>query len=467
MPHPWIPAWNEKDRKEMLETIGVKDPMELYRDVPQELILKRRLNVGYGRMLSEWELRLLARKHFSKVKAFLDPPPFMGGGVCPHFIPSAVKAVVNRLEFVTAYTPYQPEINQGLLQALYEYQSLMAELTGMDVVNASMYDGSTAVAEAFLMAVRVTKRKRILVPSTMNPEHYEVAATWVRGKSIELKKIGFDKRSGSIDRGHLEEELRRGDVAAVYVEVPSFLGFIDPEAMSIADDVHKHGALFIVGVEPLSLALIKPPGEYGADIVVGEGQPLGIPMNYGGPLLGIFAVRWDRRLVRQLPGRLIGLTKTVEGDEKGFMMILQTREQHIKREKATSNITTNEALMAITAAAYIAAMGRTGLKEVARSIWLRSHYAAKRLNELPGVQAPLFDNEFFKEFTASFPIEYRRLHKRLLEKGILGGLDLSDKFPELGNTALFCVTELHSKKHIDLLVAALGEALEVEASKVG
>ncbi len=462
--HPWIPGWNPRDRKAMLKTIGVDDPMELYRDVPPQLILKRRLNVGYGRMLSEWELRLLFEDHMRKVKTFIDPPPFMGGGICPHFIPSALKFIVNRLEFLTAYTPYQPEINQGLLQALYEYQSLMAELTGMDVVNASMYDGSTATAEAFLMAVRVTRRRRILVPSTMNPEYLEVARTWVYGKGIVIKPIGFDRKTGSLDRSDLENELRRGDVAAVYVEVPSFLGFIDREIFNLADDVHKHGSLYIVGVEPLSLALLKPPGSYGADIVVGEGQPLGLGMNYGGPLLGIFGVKWDRKLVRQLPGRLIGLTRTVDGDDEGFMMILQTREQHIRREKATSNITTNEALMAIAAAAFIALMGRTGLRELARAIWVKSHYAAKRLNELPGVEAPVIGEEFFKEFTVGFPQPYERVHRHLLTKGILGGLDLSKRFPWLGNAALLCVTELHSKTHIDALVEGVAEALGVEAS---
>ncbi len=462
--HPWIPAWNERDRKEMLERIGIKDPMELYRDVPRELVLERPPDVGYGRMLSEWELQLLFEKHMSGVRVFVDPPPFMGGGVCPHFVPAAVRYIVSRLEFLTAYTPYQPEINQGLLQALYEYQSLMAELTGMDVVNASMYDGSTAVAEAALMAVRVTRRRRILVPSTMNPEHLEVLRTWLYGKGVRVERVGFDRETGSIDVGDLERKLSSNDVAAVYVEVPSYLGFIDREAFGLADLVHKHGALYVVGVEPLSLALLKPPGEYGADVVVGEGQPLGLGMNYGGPLLGIFGVRWDRKLVRQLPGRLIGLTRTVDGRSHGFMMVLQTREQHIKREKATSNITTNEALMAVAAAAYVALLGRSGLRELARMIWLKSHYAARRLSELDGVRAPAFDQEFFKEFVAVFPRSYREIHRHLLSRGVLGGLPLDGRFDFLRNAALFCVTELHSRRHIDLLVELVGEALGVASS---
>jgi glycine dehydrogenase subunit 1 len=448
----------------MLERIGVEDPMELYRDVPKELILRRRLSVGYGRMLSEWELEVLFEKHMQNVRVFLDPPPFMGGGICPHYVPAAVRSLATRLEFLTAYTPYQPEINQGLLQALYEYQSLMAELTGMDVVNASMYDGSTAVAEAALMAVRVTRRRRIVVPKTMNPEHKEVLRTWLYGKGVVVEEVGFNRETGSIDVNELERKLLGNDVAAVYVEVPSYLGFIDREAFNISDVVHKHGALYVVGVDPLSLALLKPPASYGADIVVGEGQSLGLGMNYGGPLLGIFGVKWDRKLVRQLPGRLIGLTRTVDGKDQGFMMILQTREQHIRREKATSNITTNEALMAVTAAIYISLLGRDGLRELARSIWLRSHYAARRLSELPGVDAPLFKQEFFKEFVASFPVAYREVHAKLLERGILGGLDLSERIPFLKNAALFCVTELHSRHHIDQLVNAVGEILERVAS---
>ena len=455
--HPWIPSANKDEREYMLKRIGVSTPLDLYRDVPSNLLLDRLPKVGFGKALSEFEIQRIVESYLRKNRVFLDPPPFMGGGLCFHVVPAAVKYILSRGEFYTAYTPYQPEINQGLLQALFEYQSLIADLFEMDVVNASMYDMSTAVAEAFLMAVRVTKKKKILVPKTMHPEHLNVAKTWLLGKDIKIEQLSFDSETGEIDLADLERKLQSNSVAAVYVENPSSLGFIERNVETISDLAHKHGALLIAGVDPLSLGLIKPPGRYDADIAVGEGQSLGLGLNYGGPLLGIFAVKWDRRLIRQMPGRLIGLTQTVDGKERGFAMILQTREQHIKREKATSNITTNEALMAIAAAVYLSLLGREGIRKISRSIWLRSHYAAKRLSEI-GVKAPYFDNEFFKEFVAVFPISYQEIHKALLEKNILGGLPLDKWCPWIGsNAALFCVTEAHSVHDIDLLVDTINE----------
>ena len=443
----------------MLRKIGVSSPWELFRDIPRQLIMEKPPRIGYGGSLSEYEVIRIVNSKLSKNKVFFDPPPFMGGGLCLHHVPTVVDYLVSRSEFYTAYTPYQPEINQGLLQALFEYQSLVADLLEMDIVNASMYDMSTAVAEAVLMALRVTRRRKILVPSTMHPEHYEVLKTWLLGHDTEIVKLGYDKETGYIDRDSLDQELQTNNVAAVYVEIPSYLGFIENDPGYIADQTHKHGGLLIVGVEPLSLGIIKPPGRYGADIVVGEGQPLGLGLNYGGPLLGIFATKMDRRLIRQLPGRLIGVTRTIEGGREGYIMILQTREQHIKREKATSNITTNEALMAITAAIYLSLLGGKGLRELAEAIWVKSHYLAKRLSELPGVKAPLFNSPFFKEFTTEFPREYKYIFRKLSQKGILGGLGLEGP-PLYNNKAcLFCVTELHSRRDIDKLVEALGEIL--------
>ncbi|MET1128424.1 MAG: aminomethyl-transferring glycine dehydrogenase subunit GcvPA [Thermoproteota archaeon] len=454
--HPWLPA--RKHLEEMLKAIGVSDPMELYSDVPPQLILKEPPKVGFGRRLSEVEMERIFASYMDKVRVFLDPPPFMGGGLCLHAVPSVVDAVISRAEFLTAYTPYQPEINQGLLQALFEYQSLVADLLEMDVVNASMYDMSTALAEAALMAMRVTKRRKVLVPSTMHPEHLQVLETWLSGIEAKVEKVDFDRETGFMDLDDLEAKIDDG-TAAVYVEVPSYLGFIDTNVEAIGDTAHKHGALLIAGVDPLSLGIVKPPGRYGADIAVGEGQPLGLKLNYGGPLLGIFATRWDRNLVRQMPGRLIGLTRTVDGGERGFMMVLQTREQHIKREKATSNITTNEALMAVAAAVYLSLLGGSGLRRLAEAIWYKSHYAAKRLSTLDGVTAPAFSSPFFKEFTASFPKPYTDVHKKLLGRGILGGLALSGPPLHDSSKALFCVTEVHSLKDIDRLVDVLGEVL--------
>ncbi|KSW12228.1 glycine dehydrogenase [Pyrodictium occultum] len=456
---PWAPAANSKDRREMLERIGVKGVMELYRDIPREIILREPPRVGFGRQLSEWEIRRIIDRLLARNRVFLDPPPFMGGGACMHVVPAAVEAIVSRSEFYTAYTPYQPEVNQGLLQAFFEYQSLMADLLEMDVVNLSMYDWSTAAAEAALAAMRVTRRRKIVVAGNIHPERLEVMKTWLLGKDATLEILGFDGETGKTSLEDAESRIDAG-TAAVYVETPNFLGVIEDEIEAIADAAHRRGALLIAGVEPLSLGIVRPPGSYGADIAVGDAQPLGLGLNYGGPYLGVFATRWDRRLVRQMPGRLIGLTRAVDGEEYGFTMILQTREQHIRREKATSNITSNEALLAVAAAAYLSLLGGQGLRELARSIWLRSHYAAKRLGELEGVEAPLFKGEFFKEFVARFPKPYREVHSALLEKGILGGLPLAERPPlQDERSALFCVTEAHSMSDIDKLVEAVGEAL--------
>ncbi len=455
---PWSPLSREELR-EMLEKIGIDSIEELFKDVPENVKLKEPLKAGYGKSLSEWEITRIFLDKMARNKIYMDPPPFMGGGLCYHTVPSIVRYIISRAEFFTAYTPYQAEINQGLLQALFEYQSLMAELLEMDIVNASMYDMSTAAAEAVLMALRVTRRKKILVAGNIHPERLEVIKTWLYGKDVALNVIDYSPSTGRVSLESLSSLLSR-DVAAVYVENPSFYGAVEEEVEAISDLVHKYGALFIIGFEPLSLGLIKPPGAYGADIAVGEGQPLGLGLYYGGSTLGILATRAERRLVRQLPGRLIGMTKTVDG-ERGFAMILQTREQHIRREKATSNITTNTALLAIAAAVYLSLLGERGLREISEAIWVKSHYTAKKLSELKEVKSPYFDYEFFKEFTVEFPVEYSHLHRELRKRGILGGLPLS-RFSR-GNgaekQALLCVTEAHSISDIDRFVGAVGEIL--------
>ncbi len=448
----WVPGITR--RREMLERIGVSDVMELYRDVPRSLVLGEPPSVGYGRPLSEEEVRRILDGLLSGNTVYRAPPPFTGGGWCPHHVPAAVRYIVERGEFLTAYTPYQAEINQGLLQALFEYQSLVADLTELEVVNASMYDGSTATAEAALMAMRVNRRRKIVVSGGLHPEYLEVLRTWLQGRGAEIRVASVDAESGRTSTEALAG-LVDGETAAVIVASPNFYGvFEDVEAA--ADAAHRHGALLVQVFEPLSLGLVKPPGRLGADIAVAEGQPLGLGLNYGGPGLGVFAVRWDRRLLRQLPGRLIGMTRDAEG-RRAFTMILQTREQHIRREKATSNITTNEALMAIAAAAYLSFLGGEGLRELARSIWLRSHYAARVL-EREGVEAPAFSGEFFKEFTARFPVEYRRVHEELKRRGIMGGLAL-ERYGMDPLLALFCVTEVHSRRDIDTLASAVAEAL--------
>jgi len=464
--HPWIPNAPEEVRREMLKKIGVKNVEELFRDIPSSVRFKGSwddLEIGFKRELSEIEVKRVVEGILSKNRVFKNPPPFLGGGAWPHYVPAAVRYVVSRGEFYTAYTPYQAEISQGLMQALVEYQSMMADLLEMEVVNSSMYDWASALAEAFLMAVRVKRgRRRILVPSTMNPFHKSVAKTYTSPKGIMLEEVGYNPETGLMDLEDLDDKLSRGDVAAVYVENPSFLGFIEENAGEVGEAAHEKDALFIVGVDPISLGVLEAPGPLGADIAVGVGQPLGLGLCYGGPYLGIFAVRWDASLVRQMPGRIMGLTTTKNG-ERAFAMILQTREQHIRRERATSNICTNEMLCALAAAVYMALLGKRGFRRLGELIMYRSHYAAKKLNEINGVKAPLLKSEFFKEFTVNFNgagVGYGRVHEHLLNRGIHGGLYLREYFPQLGETALFCVTELHTKENIDLMVKVVREVVE-------
>jgi len=461
--HPWIPNSPKGIVREMLKVIGVDDVEELYSDIPKDLMLNRPLRVGRGRPLSELEVLREVNKLLERNRGTDNVLSFLGAGCWPHYVPSVVKEVIRRGEFYTSYTPYQPEISQGLCQAMFEYQSMIASLTGMDVVNASMYDGSTALAEAVLMAVRVTGRREVLVPSTSNPEYREVLRTLISPKGIKVYEVPYEKERGLMDLEALKG-LLSDKVAAVYLENPSYLGFVEEKAEEIVEMAHEVGALAIVGVDPLSLGVFRPPGDYGADIVVGEGQPLGLGLNFGGPLLGIFAVKWDSKLIRQMPGRIFGATTTLRGGEVGYSMVLQTREQHIRRERATSNICTNEALSALAAAVYLALLGPKGLRRLGETILYYSHYATKRLNEVEGVKAPLFKAAHFKEFVVSFEkagVSVEEVDERLAKRGIQGGKPLKKEFPELGEAALYCVTEVHRKADIDRLVATLKEVLEV------
>ena len=456
-PVAWAPSSREDERREMLHRMGLEDPMQLYRDVPRELLLEEPPRVGLGRPLSEAELRALADRLLSRNRLYTDPPPMIGGGWCPHYVPALVDYIVSRPELFSAYTPYQAEINQGLLQALFEYQSLIADLVELDIVNASMYDGSTAAAEALLMAMRVTRRQRIVLAGDISPLRKRVIETWLYGKGAEIVHVKPDTETMDVNIDELERAVTR-DTAAVYIESPGFSGALSKQVEAAADLAHGRGALLVQGFEPLSLGIVKPPGRLGADIAVAEGQPLGLHMNYGGPGLGIFAVRHDRRLLRQLPGRLIGLTRDAEGG-RAFTMILQTREQHIRREKATSNITTNEALMAIAAAVYLTLLGGEGLSRLARSIWLRSHYLAKLLSS-HGLEAPTYSSEFFKEFTVNLGTMSRCVYEKGKREGYLLGLDVS-KYGYPKGWRLLCVTELHSRHHLERAASIMAEAVEV------
>jgi glycine dehydrogenase subunit 1 len=310
------------------------------------------------------------------------------------------------------------------------------------------------------MASRLNRKDVFIVPSLISSKRFSVLKSYTDPAGIKVVQVDYDKTTGQIDLEDLKDNMD-SKVAGVYVENPSYLGFIEENVDAIADIAHDSKALFVVGVDPTSLGLIKPPGEYGADLVIGEGQPLGNHMNFGGPLLGLFACRDDPRMMRQMPGRLIGVTDTIDGSRRGFTMTLQTREQHIRREKATSNICSNQALNAVASAAYLSLMGPSGFKELSEVVASRARYAMRKIGELSGVRAPLFNSFHFKEFTVKFNDKtVDEVHNNLLDKHLHGGLSLVKEFPELGESALYCVTEMHTKKDIDKLVAALGEALE-------
>lgn len=461
--HPWIPGSTREQVEKMLKTIGAERVEDLFSDLPREILLSREkwesLEIGIGRPVSEIEAKRIIGDKLSK-NTKLRTPPFLGGGVYPHYVPPLVKYIVSRGEFLTAYTPYQAEISQGLMQALFEYQSLMAELLDMDVVNASMYDWGSATAEAVLMALRVNKdRRKVILPANMNPLHKRVVETYTWPHGVKLEIAPYDRVRGVIDTEKLKT-LVDVDTAAVYVQYPNFFGIIEADVKAIGEIAHEKGALLITGVYPIALGLLKPPGELGADIAVGEGQPLGLRLNYGGPYLGVFATRYDMNLVRQMPGRIIGLAESNAG-ERGFAMILQTREQHIRRAKATSNICTNEALVAIAAAVYLTMLGKNGIIKLAEINYYNSHYAWSKLKDT-GLNVEVFKEDFFNEFPISFNelhLEYVRIHDELLKRGIHGGLYIRDYYPELGETALYAFTEVHLKRDIDNLVEALREIL--------
>jgi len=447
-------------KQEMMQQIGIKTIDELYSDVPVKFRLKRKLNLPSA--LSEHEVREHVEALLRKNKSCRDMPTFLGAGCWHHHIPAAVDNIVQRTEFLTSYTPYQPEISQGMLQALFEYQSLICELTAMDVANSSMYDWASALGEAVRMAVRINNRTEVIVPKLIHPERHATLKTYIEPLKMQIKSVAYNSETGLFNLENLKH-LISNKTTAVYIENPSYLGFVETQVEEIAEITHDKGALFIVGVDPTSLGILKPPGEYAADIVIGEGQPLGNHLNFGGPLLGLFACRGEMELIRQMPGRVIGMTTTQSGDKTGFCMALQTREQHIRRERATSNICTNEALCAVASAAYLALLGPEGLKELGEGIMMKTQYAMQEIARIKGVKAPLFKAPHFKEFTVNFDKtgkKIRALHQALLKQyGVHGGKNISKEFPELGQTALYSITEVHSKTDIDQLVQALKKIL--------
>jgi glycine dehydrogenase subunit 1 len=434
----------EEDKKEMLKAIGVSSFEELISDIPPEIRLKEELNLPEP--LSEYEvlkeLQSISEKNLDVNHAIC----FLGGGAYDHFTPSAVFAIISRSEFYTAYTPYQAEVSQGTLQSIYEYQTMICRLTGMDVANASMYDGGSALAEAVLLSIEHTERTEVVIAGPVNPNYLKVVKTYTHPRRAEIKLTRFD--DGVCDIEDLKQKVT-DKTACVIVQQPNFFGNIE-DVFEIEKVAHSHGALFIVAIDPISLGLLVPPGEYRADIVVGEGQPLGIPLSFGGPYLGIFAVK--EFLIRKMPGRLSGITIDRDG-ERGFTLTLQTREQHIRREKATSNICTNQGLMMLAATVYMALMGKQGLKEVATLCLQKSHYLAEKISQIKGFKLK-YNQPFFKEFVVETPIPASVIKEKLQAKKILPGIDLS-KFDGYGDGLLIAVTEKRTKKEMDIFVDEL------------
>jgi glycine dehydrogenase subunit 1 len=435
-----------EERTEMLHEVGLNSAAELFDSIPKDLRLSRSLNTTPA--LSEIELlagfdRLAARNSGARAVSFL------GAGAYQHYIPTVVDHIISRSEFFTAYTPYQPEIAQGTLQAIFEFQTLVCQLTGMEVANASMYDGSTALAEAVLMAERVTKRSKVIACGAIHPEYLEVITTYVQHAGIDLQHAEIDFKTGQTGS---VADLLDDKTAALLVQSPNFFGCIEDVA-ALAEKAHAVGALLVVSVtEAISLGLLRSPGACGADIVVAEGQSFGVPLSFGGPYVGLFATR--EKYARQIPGRLVGEAYDKEG-RRGFVLTLATREQHIRREKATSNICTNEGLIALASTVYLETMGRRGLQEVAQQCAQKAAYAAQKIAELSGYSIP-FTGPRFNEFVVRAPVEARGLLARLAsEKNITGGLALSRYFSNRPNDFLVCVTELNSREQIDALVDGL------------
>ena len=435
------------DVTQMLERVGVATLEDLFVEIPESVRLKRPLDLQEP--ASETEL-LREFKNLAAENATAEThKSFLGGGAYHHFIPTVIDLLVSRSEFYTAYTPYQPEISQGTLQAVFEFQSLICQLTGMDAANASMYDGASACAEAVLMAMRLTRRKRVLLSRALNPRYRAVVATYCRYLNLELVDVAVAD-DGRTDLDDLKAKLD-DTTAAVVAGYPNYFGVIEDVA-ALAEQAHGAGARLVTAVaEPVALGLLKSPGELGADIVVGDGQSFGLPLAFGGPYVGFFAVR--QKDVRGMPGRLVGETTDLEG-QRGFVLTLATREQHIRREKATSNICSNQGLCALMATIFMSLLGKQGLREMAEQNLAKAAYARQKLSGIKGFSL-VFDGPSFNEFVVRSEAPVAEVLTRLEEVGILAGIPLGEDYPELADCFLVCVTEQNRREEIDALVAAL------------
>lgn len=442
----YIPATSE-DKSKMLKVVGLNSVDELFSDIPEEVKLKRDLNLEIGK--SELEVSKIVKRLSEENLSLEDLTCFLGAGAYDHYIPSIIKHITSRSEFYTAYTPYQAEISQGTLQVVFEFQSMIAEITGMEIANASMYDGATAAIEACIMAMNQTRKSKIVVSKTIHPETLSVLRTYLQYKDCEIVEIDFCNEYGTTDIEKLKASVDK-DTACVLIQTPNFFGIIE-EMKEIEKITHENKAMLIMSVDPISLGVLKTPGEIGADIVVGEAQSLGNPLNFGGPYVGFLASK--SKYTRKMPGRIVGQSLDVEG-KIAYVLTLQTREQHVRREKATSNICSNQALNALVASIYMATMGKEGFKEVGMQSMKKAHYTYNKLVQT-GKYKPIFKGKFFKEFAVQGNLNIETINDKLLEENILGGYNLEYNYPELKNSTLLCVTEKRSKEEIDKLVGIM------------
>jgi len=457
MSYPYIPNSVERVKREMLSYIGVSSIEELYASIPEEIRFRGKMNLPEP-LKSEYELYRHMREILSRNITCEDYLCFKGGGTWPHYVPAICDEIAGRAEFLTAYAgdPYE---DHGRWQALFEFESLMAELVDMDVVTVPIYSWGHAAGTAMRMAHRINGRREVIIPRTISPERFLVINNYV-DPALKLIKVDYDRETGMIDIEDLKRKISR-ETAAVYFENPSYLGFIETGGKEICEIAHDSGAICIVGVDPSSLGVLEPPSHYGADITVGDLQPLGIHMNFGGGLGGFLATRDEEKFIREIPYRIFGLAKTVKEGEYGFGDVLFERTSFEKREKAKEFVGTAAASHGIIAAVYLSLLGPKGIRELGEAILQRSMYAMKVLSSIDGIRAPKFRAPHFKEFVVEFPERksVEEINKELLKEGIFGGIDLRKHFPELGNSALYCFTEVHMKEDIDKLADALKRIL--------
>lgn len=437
---------NSLIKNSMIKDIGINDINDLFSDIPNKIRIND-LHLKNG--LSQQEVEESLRKIGKKNKSFCEMPSFLGGGIKPHYIPAVVKSIISRSEFYTSYTPYQSEASQGFLHAMFEYQSLIAEITGMDIANASVYDGATALGEAALMCSRINKKKSFIVPENICLDKRCVLKNYSNGAGIKVKEIAYNRKTGKIDLDDLKDNIN-DETSGVYIENPNFFGVFEDEFEEINKIIKEKQSIFVVGIDPLSLGIVKSPGDYGADIVIGEGRSLGNPMDFGGSTLGLFACR--REYLRQVPGRIIGLTKDKEG-KRAFCMTLQTREQHIRRGKAASNICTNEGLNALAAVVYLSWLGGRGLEDLSKKNFNKGKQLVEKITSIKGFEK-IFSGTHFNEFVIKCSNAYQ-LNKELLRNNIQGGLILDRLYPELKNCILFGITEMHDDESVEKLISTL------------